>query len=166
MKKHSQRLPIFVLCAFCLVIGWAAIAPLGCSVCNGAEDCSTSAAGTGATGGAAGTGATGGIAGAGGGGGTGGTEKDSGTTGDASGPTCGGFAGLRCPNPDTTFCRYPEQMACGQGDITGVCLPRPATCSKDCPGVCGCDGKRHCNACEANRAGTDVGPAGTCPQAH
>jgi hypothetical protein len=26
-------------------------------------------------------------------------------------------------------------------------------CPTDCPGVTGCDGKRYCNKCEANKAG-------------
>ena len=148
---------MYVRCIFVLAVGCAAMASLGCtsSTCNGAEDCTTTAGGTGASGGAAGTG---------GAGGTGGTAGTGGNPSDASGSVCGGLASLRCPDPDTMFCDYPEQMACGIGDATGICTPRPAACSKDCPGVCGCDGKSHCNACEANRAGTDVQPMGTCPE--
>jgi hypothetical protein len=145
---------MYVLGAFVLAVGCAAIAPSGCTstTCNGAEDCTTTAAGTGASGGAGGNGGTGGTAG------TGGNPSD------ASGSTCGGFASLPCPDPASMFCDYPEQMACGAGDATGICTPRPTACSKDCPGVCGCDGKSHCNACEANRAGTDVQPMGACPE--
>jgi hypothetical protein len=93
----------------------------------------------------------------------GGEGGAAGTPGDASGPACGGFAGLRCPSPDTMFCDYADEAACGVGDATGVCTPRPDACTKDCPGACGCDGKSYCNACEANRAGTDVNPRGVCP---
>ena len=152
MKKASQPSLLYVGCAFCIVLGWAVIAPLGCSMCGGAEaaDCSTGAGGSGGTAGAGGTGGTGGTAGA------------AGNPGDASSDVCGGIASLRCTDPNTTFCDYPDQMACGAGDATGVCTPRPDSCSKDCPGVCGCDGKRYCNACEANRAGIDVQPMGTC----
>jgi hypothetical protein len=158
MKKRQQRSWMYVGFAFCAAMGWAAIAPLGCttSVCSGAEgsgreDCSTTA-GTGSTGGAAGTGGSGGA----------GTAGTGGNPSDASGPACGGFASLRCPEPSTTFCDYPDNMACGTGDATGVCTPRPNLCPKDCPGVCGCDGKRYCNGCEANSAGTDVQPTGSC----
>ena len=128
MKNDSQRSLLYVGCAFCIALGWAVIAPLGCSSNGG----------------------TGGAAGA------------AGNPGDASSSVCGGIASLRCTDPNTTFCDYPDQMACGAGDATGVCTPRPDSCSKDCPGVCGCDGKRYCNACEANRAGIDVQPMGTC----
>ncbi len=29
-------------------------------------------------------------------------------------------------------------------------------CPSDCPGVTGCDGKRYCNKCEANKAGIAI----------
>jgi hypothetical protein len=29
-------------------------------------------------------------------------------------------------------------------------------CTKDCPGVTGCDGKTYCNECEANKKGVAV----------
>ena len=29
-------------------------------------------------------------------------------------------------------------------------------CTKDCPGVTGCDGKFYCNECEANSVGIEV----------
>ncbi|MES2478242.1 MAG: hypothetical protein V4561_04100 [Bacteroidota bacterium] len=29
-------------------------------------------------------------------------------------------------------------------------------CTTDCPGIYGCDGKRYCNECEANRKGISV----------
>jgi hypothetical protein len=47
------------------------------------------------------------------------------------------------------------QSECGYADQTGHCEPRPGGCTKDCPGVCGCDGKFYCNVCEAHAAGVD-----------
>jgi hypothetical protein len=112
------------------------------------------------TGGGAGSGGagTGGAAGSGGGSATGGSA---GTGPDSGGIICGGIAGLQCPEPSTMFCDYP---GCGGRDMTGVCRPRPDMCSRDCPGVCGCDTKPYCNVCEAQRAGTGAVP-GPCPDA-
>ena len=31
-----------------------------------------------------------------------------------------------------------------------------STCTMDCPGVIGCDGKTYCNECDANRKGIRV----------
>jgi len=114
-------------------------------------------AGTGGGAGSGGGAGTGGGAGSGGGAGTGGSAG----TGSDSGIICGGIAGLPCPEPSTMFCDYP---GCGGRDQTGVCRPRPAMCSRDCPGACGCDGKPYCNVCEGQRAGTDA-VTGPCPDA-
>jgi hypothetical protein len=122
-------------------------APLGC----GGDDTAPNS-----TGGSGGSG-TGGSAGSGGTGGSG--------TGDASGENCGGFASLQCSAPEASFCDYDDKQACGQTDATGICTLRPAACTDDCPGVCGCNGKFYCNACQANRDGTDVHPTGTCSDA-
>jgi hypothetical protein len=78
---------------------------------------------------------------------------------------CGGFASLQCSEPAVEFCDYDDKMACGQTDATGVCTLRPDVCTDDCPGVCGCNGKFYCNACLANRDGTDIHPTGTCGDA-
>jgi len=148
MKNQDLRSMLYAGCALGIAIGCAA-APLGCSsTCGDATagaDCTPGPE----TGGAGGTGGVGGAAGTGG------------STGDA----CGGFASLRCPEPNATFCDFPDKMACGQTDATGMCAVRPDTCTEDCPGVCGCDGKFYCNACLAHRAGTDDVPMGTCSDA-
>jgi hypothetical protein len=145
MKKHERRAPFGACCALWMTLACALFAPLACG-----DDSSP-----GPTGGTGGTGATGG---------TGGTAGTSGNT-DAGGEMCGGFASLRCAEPDLTFCDYEAKATCGQMDATGTCTPRPDTCTKDCPGVCGCDGKFYCNECEAHRAGTDDVPSGTCSDA-
>ena len=147
MKKHERRSPFQAYCALWIALGCAVFAPLGCS---DDEDVST-----GSTGGSGGAGGTGGSAGS----GTGGTA---GTDIDAGAEHCGGFASLRCSEPELAFCDYDDKQACGQTDATGICMPRPATCTDDCPGVCGCNGMFYCNACEASRDGTDIHPTGTC----
>ena len=139
-------------CALWIAIGCAALAPLACSDDDPVGSGGTG--GTGATGGSAGTGGSSGEGGAGGG-----------TPIDSGGATCGGIASIRCPEPDTHYCDYGGKSACGAGDMTGVCMPRPDACSKDCPIVCGCNGLPYCNACEAHRAGTDVNSGVSCGDA-
>jgi hypothetical protein len=77
------------------------------------------------------------------------------------GTSCGGILGAGCP-ADVAYCDYPETHDCGILDGSGVCRARPESCTKDCPGTCGCDGKFYCNACEAHRAGVDDEPSVTC----
>lgn len=67
-------------------------------------------------------------------------------------PTCDGDR----PCGDDFYC---DAETCG-GE--GVCRPRPAGCTEDCPGVCGCDGETYCNACHAAADGVDVAHEGTC----
>jgi len=147
-RSHERRSPFQAYCALGIALGCAVFAPLGCG-----DDEDTT---TGSTGGSGGAGGTGGSAGS----GTGGTAGTGDT--DAGGEHCGGFASLRCSEPELAFCDYDDKQACGQTDATGICFPRPVTCTDDCPGVCGCNGMFYCNACEANRAGTDIYPTGTC----
>jgi hypothetical protein len=132
--------------------------------------------GNGATGGggSAGQGGTGGVGGTdtGGTGGTntGGTDTDGtggtntggsgGTGGAGGGALCGGIAGVACA--DSAYCDFPDAAMCGAGDQGGTCQPRPDTCTKDCPGVCGCDGQFYCNACIAAQQGMDVSPDASC----
>lgn len=77
---------------------------------------------------------------------------------------CGGIAARVCPNPEGQFCDYDDTASCGISDGSGVCRDRPTACTKECTTVCGCDGKIYCNACEANRAGTDVQAVVKCPE--
>jgi hypothetical protein len=73
---------------------------------------------------------------------------------------CGGIAGAVCAADQ--YCDYPDDAMCGAADQTGDCLPKPETCTEDCPGVCGCDGQFYCNACIAAQAGIDVDPLTSC----
>lgn len=76
-------------------------------------------------------------------------------------PYCGGKQGYPCAADE--WCDFDESFAyCGAGDNTGQCQPRPTVCTKDCPGVCGCDGQFYCNACVAQAAGTDVSDQSGC----
>jgi len=161
MKKFEARGFWLAVGAVSIVTSGVLLAPLGCdSGCaESADDCG----GTAGFGGAGGTGGSTGDAG-----GSAGAAGTAGSAGDDAGSNarCGGFAGLRCPNPETMYCDFPSggeagSEACGQGDVTGFCMPRPATCVAGGPGVCGCDGKAYTNDCEAHRAGTDDRP-GAC----
>jgi hypothetical protein len=78
------------------------------------------------------------------------------------GTSCGGIAGSSCPPGDVAYCDFDDRVQCGATDGTGVCRARPDGCTKDCPGICGCDGKFYCNACEAHRAGADDAPGMIC----
>jgi hypothetical protein len=77
-------------------------------------------------------------------------------TGDG-GSYCQSNAGCK----SSEFC-FIEKACAVTGAKLGRCTPRPAGCTADCPGVCGCDGKTYCNACCAHAAGTNVEKAGAC----
>lgn len=77
-----------------------------------------------------------------------------------AGEPCGGLAGRPCGAGD--YCDYPDDAACGEDDVSGTCRGRPDVCTPVIDEVCGCDGEVYGNACEANRAGTDVYREGGC----
>ncbi len=58
------------------------------------------------------------------------------------------------------YCAHVDD-ACG-AQVAGVCTQRPRGCKRDCPGVCGCDGRFYCNACVARARGVAVRHAGRC----
>ncbi|MBX3158390.1 MAG: hypothetical protein KF773_20640 [Deltaproteobacteria bacterium] len=68
--------------------------------------------------------------------------------------------GVRCAADE--FCDF-SRNGCGNlnADV-GRCAKRPTTCDNNLEPVCGCDGKIHGNACDANASGTDVSAAGGC----
>lgn len=77
------------------------------------------------------------------------------------GGACGpGFG--RCDGE--TFCRFPDESPCGDGGVAGVCEARPRACTRDCPGVCGCEGQRFCNVCVAHARGFSTRHAGRCAE--
>ena len=79
--------------------------------------------------------------------------------GGGSATTCGGIAGVQCPQGEV--CDYPDDL-CGGDDGQGVCIPIPTACTEEADPVCGCDGVIHSNPCFAHLAGTDVSNLGGC----
>jgi hypothetical protein len=73
---------------------------------------------------------------------------------------CGGFAGLACAADE--YCDFAGGDLCGAADQLGVCQKRPTECAPGCPApefqLCGCDGNKYCNECEAALKGVDVTP--------
>jgi hypothetical protein len=129
---------------------------------SGGSSGAAGAAGKGSTGGDAGAGGAAGGAGKGGAGGgagkggSGGAAGKGGATGGAGadgGMTCGGLAAGKCGMD--SYCEFEPRDCRSAIGLAGVCAPRPVTCTKDCPGVCGCDGKFYCNACIAHSEGID-----------
>ena len=78
---------------------------------------------------------------------------------EPGGTSCGGFAGATCNGQE--FCDHADDR-CAAADGAGVCAARPSVCTPVIEAVCGCDGKRYNNVCEAQRAGTDVSESESC----
>ncbi|HEX6903482.1 MAG TPA: Kazal-type serine protease inhibitor domain-containing protein [Thermoanaerobaculia bacterium] len=76
-----------------------------------------------------------------------------------TGETCGGIAGLKCPEGQA--CKF-EFGKCNTADLAGVCVTVPATCPKQGPRICGCDGKTYTNECELLKAGVQPDKQGAC----
>jgi hypothetical protein len=76
-----------------------------------------------------------------------------------TGQTCGGIAGLKCPEGQA--CQFPINQ-CNVADLAGVCVNVPATCPKQGPPICGCDGKTYRNECELLKAGAQPAKKGAC----
>lgn len=136
---------------------------LGLAACNGDVEITdtnnnSSTGGAGGEGGGVPTSTTNSSSG---GGGTGGTSPT--TSSSTEQPqSCGGFAGVACPND--MYCDYPDN-ACGAADGTGVCVLRPVCVgdpSPDTPRYCGCDGETYVMECSAYSAGVDIAQAGGC----
>ncbi len=141
-----------------VLLGSGAISACGSDGDGGASGGAGGQAGTAgpASGGSAGT-AAGGT-----GGGTAGSAGSAGTggVGDAAIPWCGGETNQPCGSDQ--FCDYAPSALCGASLQTGLCKPRPTTCTDDCPGTCGCDGKFYCNDCMAQMSGVDESPDKSC----
>lgn len=76
-----------------------------------------------------------------------------------TGQTCGGIAGLKCPEGQA--CKF-EFGKCNTADLAGVCVTVPATCPKQGPRICGCDGKTYINECALLKAGVQPDKQGAC----
>lgn len=76
------------------------------------------------------------------------------------GKVCGGLLGKLCP--DGQYCRYAADANCGIADATGICQPKPETCTVEYIPICGCDGKTYGTPCMAAQAGVSVKHDGPC----
>lgn len=76
-----------------------------------------------------------------------------------TGQTCGGIAGLTCPEGQA--CQYPAGQ-CNVADLAGNCVAVPATCPKQGPPICGCDGTTYANECELLKGGARPDRQGAC----
>jgi hypothetical protein len=97
-------------------------------------------------------------------GGAGGESIGDAGTGGVS-QVCGGFLAADPINPgcpDDQYCAFDIKTACGSGDQTGICTPKPQLCPEIYAPVCGCDGLTYPNECSAASKGTSVLYSGTC----
>ncbi len=76
-----------------------------------------------------------------------------------TGQTCGGIGGLQCP--EGQGCLYPAGE-CNISDPAGTCVAVPATCPKQGPPVCGCNGTTYANECELIKANAQPDHQGAC----
>ncbi|WP_438023909.1 hypothetical protein [Sorangium sp. So ce233] len=100
-------------------------------------------------------------------GGAGGEDGASSTGGGGEGGgapvSCGGSLGDTCSETEYCDIREPGAEVCDEHAI-GVCVARPRVgeCPEDCPGVCGCDQRVHCNECLARAAGVRASKDTSC----
>lgn len=73
-----------------------------------------------------------------------------------AGQSCNGVADVDCPAD--SYCDIGDLC----GNAPGTCVKKPTDCSQECTEVCGCDGKKYCNACLAQSKGVDVTSSNSC----
>src|SRR5262245_25570959 len=78
------------------------------------------------------------------------------------GETCGGIAGIQCDAG--LACQFPSGQ-CNTADLAGTCVAVPATCPKQGPPVCRCDGKTYPSECDLLKAGVHQAKKGACGHA-
>jgi len=135
----------------------------GGSTATGGAPATGGSSGTGAkggTGGTSGSTATGGSPATGGSAGSAGKGGTAGSSGSGGGTTCGGLQGLQCAADE--YCDFTPDMQCGAADQLGTCKPKPGGCTDQFQPVCGCDGMKYGNACDANMMGVSVAADGAC----
>ena len=84
-----------------------------------------------------------------------------GEDGAVEGEPCGGLAARSCASG--LYCEFPDSY-CGIADGAGTCKVEPFRCDREGPAVCGCDGERYGNVCEAIAAGVEALAVGECLQ--
>lgn len=75
------------------------------------------------------------------------------------GETCGGIGALKCDAG--LACQFPQGQ-CNAPDLAGTCVQVPATCPKQGPPICGCNGTTYSNQCELLKAGVRPDHKGNC----
>ena len=147
-----------------LLLAPLAMAPKGCDsvvigdVCPPDKPCTAGTAGNAPSTGAAGSKPTGA-----GGGSAGSTPTGSGGSSSGGDNVCGGLANRTCAADE--YCLFDvKTAACGKGDQTGVCTPRPQVCNDIYQAVCACDSKTYANECEAAGKGFSILHTGACEE--